>query len=394
MRVLKSGAFLPVLIAAMIPFLVITVIVVATAVQLVAWQPSVLWERSLGSGGVTVIASDSSGVYARGSGFGGSSGGPFLDKYDPGGGVVWNRTMSETGDFEISAGLDGVYLSGENATSGILLKYDLAGNRLWERDFPVNYVNDISASPQGAYLTEGGLVREYDSAGNIVWTSKLSNDTVVSSRVYASVAGVFITYAGINQTNNLGPFLVKYSLSGSEIWTHPVAVGGGISGDTTGIYLAGSSLYKYDFNGNQEWMTQINSLDGSPISGSWVSVDSSGIYVSAISWRYNSYLFRYDFGGRQVWSVRLPASFESKSYRVSSSFGTVYVGGSLSDGRDMVERLSVDASLVFFGLDSPWSFMILGSLISASAISIISFRRLRRNRLRPHPARPTQLSPK
>jgi hypothetical protein len=131
---MKDSALLPLFVAAMIPFLILTVIVVATAFQFVAWQPPVQWSHLLGTGSTTVIASDSSGVYAQGYNLGqslGGSGSLFLNKYDPSGGTIWNHTISETGYRYLNAmsvGPEGIYLSGANLTDETLLKYDLAGN--------------------------------------------------------------------------------------------------------------------------------------------------------------------------------------------------------------------------------------------------------------------------
>jgi hypothetical protein len=240
-------------------------------------------------------------------------------------------------------------------------------------------------------VAEGAFVRDYDTAGNLVWTSQYSNSTVVFSSVYASVSGIFILYAAISRTQNLGPFLMKYSLGGSEIWSDLVPSGGGISGDSTGVYIAGSSLYKYDFNGNREWATQINSPDDSAITGDEVSVDSSGVFVSASTYRGNSYLFKYDLSGGQIWTLGLPPSREdsdsaAQAYRLAGGPDGVYVAGSVVSGGSpwaMIERLSPDASLIFFGLNPPWSFILLGGLISVGVAGIYYFRRIQLQQRRP-----------
>src|SRR5260370_20079894 len=319
----------------MAPVLVITVIVGASRLQLVAWQPPVLWQHLLGSGSTTVVDSDSSGIYAEGYNFSqslGGSGSLFLNKYDASGGVVWNRTMNDSGGRffrEMSVGPEGIYLSGENVSGRIFLKCDLTGNKLWEK---VDSVDSISAVSVGVYVTEGGRVRQYDSAGDVIWTSEFSNDTVVSSRVYASSSGVFVIYAAINRTRNLGPFLLKYNLTGNQIWSRLVPAAGGISGDSNGVYLTGPSLYKYDFNGDPQWTTQINSPDGSQVYDSLVSVDGSGIYVSAYTYRFNSYLFKYNLAGGPIWNFRLPPSVQDAdstryAYRLSPIPRPLYLSG-------------------------------------------------------------------
>jgi len=403
---MRGSALLPLFIAAMTPLLFFTAIVVGIGFRSVAWQPPVLWQHLLGADSAPVIASDSSGAYVEGynpSPIQGYLGIPFLNKYDPSGRVVWNRTLNEyNGELinQMSVGSDGIYLSGENFDNGIFLKYDLAGNKLWERDYSVGgnpiwgNAYGLSAVPQGVYVIGNSpltqydtrsvaWVREYDSAGNIAWTSEFSSDTIGSNHVYASASGVFIAYQARNQMENVGSFLDKYSLSGNQLWTRPVPEAGGISGDSTGVYLTGSSLYKYDFNGNLDWATQINPPDDSLLSDSSVSADPSGIYLIVYSVRNNLYLFKYDFGGKQTWNFELPPSIPGNAHSVSAGSGVVYVAGSVRSNGAMVERLSPDPSLVFFGLNPPWSFMLLGGLIGVSAISSITYRRLHRRRVRP-----------
>src|SRR2546425_1517441 len=253
---MRGSALLAIVIAATTPLLILTVVAVATGFRLVAWQPPVLWQHSLGVGGVTAIASDSSGVYVEGYNHWQlvGPGSVFLKKYDSSGGVVWNRTIGEFNNAminEMSVGTDSIYLSAGNFSNGIFLKYDLAGNNLWERDYAAG-TNPIwgssfglSALPEGVYVTgDSSLwtsptyassvawVREYDSAGNAAWTSEFSSDTIISTHVYASSLGVFIAYSAGNTTRYLGSFLAKYSLSGNQLWTRQVPAAGGISGDS------------------------------------------------------------------------------------------------------------------------------------------------------------------
>jgi len=247
----------------------------------------------------------------------------------------------------------------------------------------------------------GGVswVRNYDSAGNVVWTSEYSNDTTTFNGVYASTSGVYVSYYAVNRTRNLGSFLVKLDMSGSFVWNHYVGggVANGIAGDSTGIYLSGTSsgpsayISKYDFGGNQIWMTSIASPDLTPIGADTpLSLDSSGVYISIATDVAHEFLQKYDLYGRRVWSFQFQSPTHDENgftaFRLSTSSGTVYVAGSIySEGNTLalVGALGSSSSLVFFGINPPWSFMILGGLIGGSAISIITFRRLQRGRARP-----------
>ncbi len=423
---MKGNPFILLILVAMTPFLLFAVIIVGTGYGLVAWQPPVLWQHFSGSSGsTTVIASDPSGVYAQGylnGSFEKSKGILFLDKHGTDGGTVWTRNIGDTNDTvfnAISVGTEGIYLSGFNVTGtqrAILQKYDLTGAKVWEQDFlasaSLEGVGAISDTSRGVYVTgisgpvtnqsyTGGVswVRNYDSAGNVVWTSEYSNDTTTFNGVYASTSGVYVSYYAVNRTRNLGSFLVKLDMSGSFVWNHYVGggVANGIAGDSTGIYLSGTSsgpsayISKYDFGGNQIWMTSIASPDLTPIGADTpLSLDSSGVYISIATDVAHEFLQKYDLYGRRVWSFQFQSPTHDENgftaFRLSTSSGTVYVAGSIySEGNTLalVGALGSSSSLVFFGINPPWSFMILGGLIGGSAISIITFRRLQRGRARP-----------
>ncbi len=253
----------------------------------------------------------------------------------------------------------------------------------------------------------GGVswVRNYDSAGNVVWTTEYSNDTTTFNGVYASTSGVYVSYYAVNRTRNLGSFLVKFDTSGGFVWNHYVGGGvvNGIAGDSTGIYLSGASsgpsasIAKYDFSGNQIWVVSIASPDFTPIGDSYLSLDSSGVYISFDTAVGHEFLQKYDLYGHSAWGFQFQSPTHDENgfttFRLSTNSGTVYVAGSIySEGNTLalVGALGSSSSLVFFGINPPWSFMILGGFIGGSAISIITFRRLRRSRARPTRTGPAQ----
>jgi hypothetical protein len=96
-------------------------------------------------------------------------------------------------------------------------------------------------------------VRDYDFAGNTIWTSEFNNATGQVLGLYASGSGVYI--AGDAPT---GSYLVKYSPGGSFAWNRQIGTGAyGVSGDATGVYVSGYGyLQKYDANGNLDWTAQ------------------------------------------------------------------------------------------------------------------------------------------
>jgi hypothetical protein len=114
-------------------------------------------------------------------------------------------------------------------------------------------------------------------------------------------------------------------------------------------------------------------------------VDSSGIYLS-FSTVINDFLAKYNLSGSNLWTLQMPHTSRNEpprtAYRLAAGNGGVYVAGSVisQSGPDkaFIGQVGSSASLVFLGLNQPWSFLLLGGLIGGSIISLITFRRLRR----------------
>jgi hypothetical protein len=434
----KGGELLPVLIAGLTPFLVIVLLVTATGLSLVAWRPPVLWSDTFGSSSkassVTVIESGDSGFFVEGyvnsSSFARSGGGGyiFLSKYDPDGKVVWSHTIGNTSNALItwmSVGSDGLYLTGSNQSGGIVLKYDLNGNLVWTREFGATEAEAsngiIYASSSDVYLASSAnpmtnqsftgivkFVREYDLAGDVVWTSEFSNDSSGTvTGLYAASSGVYVLGEGQlpGQPPSSSGYLVKFDLSGNQVWarqlTNELANDGrsAITGDPSGVYVTYTSsgfqgsLSKYDFNGNLDWSIQYGSPDDSGVSESRIAMDSSGVYVSMSSVAGREFLMKYDFSGGQVWSFQMaqpPAQDEvsGTAFRLTTSSGSLFVAGAVRNeigpgySVALVADVNSSASLVFFGVNPPLSFLILGVLVAAAVSGLLVFRRLRR-RMRP-----------
>jgi hypothetical protein len=173
-----------------------------------------------------------------------------------------------------------------------------------------------------------------------------------------------------------------------------------VSGDSTGVYVSGATtpsasgfLRKYDFNGNQIWDTLIGSPDSSGVGGSSVAVDSSGIYVSVATPGDREFILKYELNGARLWSFQMQSSAyfinNVAGYHLAPGPKGPYVAGSLSDGSTgLVAEVSSSPSLVFFSINPPLSFVLVGALVAGAATSIFFFRRLRRKRLRPPRVRP------
>jgi hypothetical protein len=180
------------------------------------------------------------------------------------------------------------------------------------------------------------------------------------------------------------------------------ARGYGISGDSTGVYMSGFTksstfgfLRKYDFNGNLVWSDQIDSPDAGGIGDSRVSVDSSGVYLSLSTNR--EFIMKYDLNGGKLWSLQMPSSKAdygaAQAYRLDAGMGRVYVAGSLPDASaGLVAEVGSSPSLVFFGINPPISFVLVGALVAVAVTGLFFFHRLRRRNLRPLRSGPSDRS--
>jgi hypothetical protein len=255
--------------------------------------------------------------------------------------------------------------------------------------------------------------------GNVVWTADLTNASGVNggsiTSIYAASSGAYVVgsvHGILKGSTRIGvddAFLVKYGLNGAGAWTRQfgtplsTTIAYSVSGDSTGVYVSGSTfpfasgfLRKYDFNGNMIWGDTIDSPDGSGLGGSSLAVDVSGVYVSLGTPGNREYISKYDLNGGKIWSFQMQSSAHfigGAAYHLSPGPGGPYVAGSVPDGSaGLVEEVSSSPSLVFFGVNPPLSFLLVGALLAAAATSLFLFRRLRRRRLRPTRAGPLDRS--
>ena len=384
----------------------------------VKWQPPMIWETQFGNAtangknGITALAADKTGLYAVGfhgyvppGTYYATTGFDFLKKFDFSGRELWSQQPDNLSLAEletVNVGPDGLYVSGVHWASNSTVfvgKYDFNGNVVWMKDF--GSLSDysppgISVSTSGLYVA--GLARGYESAsrvpvimrsydlnGNVLWTESLSNETVFGPvLVFASSNGVY--FAGSDEIPlrpvDTHAFIARYDTSGAQLWnrqfdTSPsfwcACVPGGLSGDSSGIYVSGAIydnhflngvspfLRKYDSNGNPVWATGQ--------AGGKISVTQTGLYS------LGRYLERYDpSDGNRVWSVQTQGRVAD--YTVGEN--GVYTGGNVftSEGiKSLLVGYDQSASLVLGGVNPPYSFLILGSFPGAVAIAILLVRR-------------------
>jgi hypothetical protein len=153
----------------------------------------------------------------------------------------------------------------------------------------------------------------------------------------------------------------------------------------SGIYVTGTSfqslglggtLAKYDLGGNQLWIKNFDSPDGTTVGTPRISANSSGIYL-AITTSFSGFLMKYDRNGNQVWAVQAPVSASS----VSVGQDGVYVGGEASNNA-LLAKYGQSSSLVLFGVNPPFSFGLVALLGGIVTLSLFWLRKQRKNRIR------------
>jgi hypothetical protein len=425
---------IPVLAAVMTPILVLVLIVGGVAFHVVEWRPPVAWSTQFGTSNaenyVTTLSVDPTALYA--GGFVGysresyltpSPSYVFLSKYDLNGHQVWTQ---QVGDPKLGTivgivpASDGVYTLGtQSANSSLVVaKYGQDGSEAWINEWgsPIGITwrgtttTAISLGTTGLYVGSLGtdnpngtmdiLVRHYDFQGNIVWTKALGNEGNESTGgpviIYASSSGLYVSGSDDINFPDTHAFLSKYDLNGTLEWTRlfdqppgficqcmPV----GIQADTSGLYLLGNSvngfpgqsslgglfIRKYDWNGNTLWTTLFGALDGSSVSYYQMSVGTTGVYVIEATGRANDFMLKYDLNGNSLWSFPIP----QVPAALSANDGGIYVGGAEKAGYSLAftEELTEPSSLIFFGINPPYSFLVVGGLVAATTASILFYRR-------------------
>jgi hypothetical protein len=156
----------------------------------------------------------------------------------------------------------------------------------------------------------------------------------------------------------------------------------------SGIYIVGTSLQsaglggalaKYDLVGNQVWVKSFDSPDATFFEAPRISVDHSGVYLALVTSR-SGFLTRYDSNGEQVWSVIIPSVTPASIISVSVGQDGVYLGGKTSSGDASLSKYGQSSSLVFFGVNPPFSFGLVGLLGGLVVLSIFRLRRQRKSR--------------
>jgi len=251
----------------------------------------------------------------------------------------------------------------------------------WPRQFGTSSRDlawGITVDSTGVYVvgwTEGALpgqtnsgesdafVRKYNADGNEVWTRQFGTSLREwAGRISVDTSGVYVagdTGGALPGQTNSGEsdvFVRKYDTDGNEVWTRQFGTPaiddvGGISTDSTGVYVVGSTLgtlpgqtssgfwdafvRKYDADGNEVWTRQFGTSSGDW--GDAISVDTSGVYVAGDtdgafpgqtnSGEYDTFIRKYDADGNEVWTRQFGSSLLDVPWGIGVDSTGVYVAG-------------------------------------------------------------------
>jgi hypothetical protein len=325
-----------------------------------------------------------------------STSGLFVARYDLSGHQIWIRlfgdpTISMLGS--VAVGTGGVVAAGFLNGRGFVKDYDPNGTELWTRLFSSSQVGDnvyeASEGVSGIYsvgnyrFTNGSSInalQAHDFTGSLLWNRTLSIDSGGSSRafnVHASSEGVYVSSFfdyGIGSST-----IQRYDLNGARVWTLKLDCAScsatSVSGDGMAVYVSGYVnpiggngffLNKYDLSGNPVWSRKFTADYGSsnPIR---MTVDSSGIYLAIPSVVGSvGYVVKYDTAGGEAWSLSMKAADPRD---VSEEGGIVYVGGASRSA--FLAAFWQSSSLVFLGLNPPFSFVMLATIAAVIVLGIL-----------------------
>lgn len=406
---MKGGSLLPVLLIGIIPLLVI-IAGVGIAIGLVRWGPPLLWSNGLGASDPNVdnkvvsVSTTQGGFYAVG--FTGVSASTatmsslFLNRYDSSGRDIWSQSVGAPPDEinRVVSSTDGVYVAGDVNSTVFVEKRDLQGNEVWnDRLASLSDVYDLSLGGAGVYATVlnrtgggSGVLLQYGFDGKVLWTTMVESGVLPSLGLFVATNGVYVSGYPYAQDG----FVQRYDFNGTLDWSVRLACScepEAVSGDASGIYVAGfrhvsglpldAFLAKYDWNGNQVWLRQ-SIAPQSTVRRLSMSVNFSGVYVVMNS-STGDFLLKYDGNGNEVGSSPVPFL----PYTVSASENGVYVGGGTGENKGLavLAEFSQSASLIFFGLNPPFSFAAVGVPAAAAGIGVLWYRKPARTRLRAVP---------
>lgn len=277
------------------------------------------------------------------------------------------------------AGYTGGILPGETSLGlwdAFVRKNDFDGNELWTAQFGTSdsdEVYGITIDSTGLYVAgythESGDVyvsKRSLSDGSEIWMEQFGTSSVDwASSIAIDSTGVYVagttkgTFPGESSAGGMDTFVSKRSLiDGSEIWIEQFGTNGGddcwggISIDSTGLYVAGdtSGTFPEETNeggtdifvskrslsdGSEIWIDQFGSLGFDSPHG--IFVDSSGVYVAGQTYgtlpgkssagSCDAFIRKYDSSGNEQWTKQFGTSGRDWAYGVFVQSNNIYLAG-------------------------------------------------------------------
>ena len=199
------------------------------AEQTPAWIQGYNSSGNRNDAGKKVLTDEDGNIYVSGMSSVGNDNITFLNKYAPGGALVWNRTYSDA--FLMNMFIDNqnnIYLTGTKNGDLMLRKYNSAGTLLWNAVHPDMLGYDVFVTSNGGvhvtgYRSQTGIeyciTVKFNSAGTFQWsdtrtlgTFSFGNNIKVDGSGNVYVLGGF----GTSQTD-IFPYILKYNSSTGAI---------------------------------------------------------------------------------------------------------------------------------------------------------------------------------
>ncbi len=345
-----------------------------------------------GNDSASAIAVDASGnVYVTGQSLGQGTGIDYATiKYNSAGQQQWVARYNgpaSSDDNAAAIAIDGsgnVYVTGTSRIDAgsnydyLTVKYDSTGQEQWVASYngPGNAFDFAFAvavdSSGNVYVTgeSSGLDSAYDyatikynSMGQEQWVARYNGpanyDDVAEAIALDGSANVYVTgYSYGVGDMGVDYATIKYNSAGQEQWvarynggTRSDDYATAIAVDNSGnVYVTGDSLgvgdlnpdyatIKYDFAGQQQWVSRYDGPANAADSAEAIAVDSSGnVYVTGESTgqgtRNDFATVKYSSTGQEQWVVRYdgPANGDDQANAIAiDTSGNVYVTGQSLD---------------------------------------------------------------
>ncbi len=280
--------------------------------------------------------------------------------------IVWDKTWdSGSNDMGGRIALDtvnnavyliGIKRDGSNLVTDdiVTLKYDTDGNFIWVKDFDSDTTDqayDVEVDKSGfIYVSgmscsvDGDRIRliKYDSDSAEIW------NTLHFAYTDEYAVGIIVDDSGntyATGTTGVGPQLVKFDSDGNEVWVNNIEIAMGYPCDVVTapdgfIYVAGSQyttendqfIIRYNSSGDTIWRKLYDEGPEEIICG--IAVDSEGnFYLAGYTMpdfvsAADILVSKFDMNGNLLWNETFDKGYDDQGYCIAVDKRYVYIAGS------------------------------------------------------------------